>query len=78
MLLQLFNVWVEPLVEVVVHLSEQKDFVKIEVRPLRFGLTYVAACHVDMPNPFRKKVLHPSPCKEANLLSIKACLLACL
>lgn len=29
--LQLFNVWVEPLVEVVVHLSDQKDAVILEV-----------------------------------------------
>ena len=29
--MQLFNVWVEPLVEVMVHLSDQKDAVVIEV-----------------------------------------------
>ncbi len=32
--LQLFNVWVEPLVEVVVHLSNNKDAVVIEVRTI--------------------------------------------
>ncbi len=32
--LQLFNVWVEPLVEVVVHLSNNKDAVVIEVRAI--------------------------------------------
>ena len=31
-LMQLFNVWVEPLVEVTVNLSDQKDSVVIEVQ----------------------------------------------
>ena len=30
--MQLFNVWVEPLVEVTVNLSDQKDSVVIEVQ----------------------------------------------
>lgn len=40
--MQLFNVWVEPLVEVTVHLSDRKDAVVIKVQQTGLDCTFLA------------------------------------
>ena len=48
--LQLFNVWVEPLVEVVVHLSANRDAVVIEVCAITWETNFASAHLVAMSN----------------------------
>lgn len=50
MCLQLFNVWVEPLVEVVVHLSNDRDAVIIEVCAITGEIRPASAHLVAMSN----------------------------
>jgi len=56
--LQLFNVWVEPLVEVVVHLSNNKDAVVIEVCAITWETKSASAHLVAMSNLACSKAWH--------------------
>lgn len=55
---QLFNVWVEPLVEVVVHLSNNKDAVVIEVCTITWETKFASAHLVAMSNLACSKAWH--------------------